>query len=67
MASIWEPVGVQLEALNQYLQERPLVLLSSVVLIILSSGLLWRCVARYNNKKKKKCECFGSGKAVCYF
>lgn len=53
-ASTWEMVVEQLEALNQYLLERPLAVLGSFVVIILSFGLLWRCLYRYS-KKKREC------------
>ena len=54
MAGTWETVGEQLEALNQYLQERPLAVLCSVAAVILSSWLLWRCLSRYGSKKKRE-------------
>ncbi|CAI8055933.1 Patatin-like phospholipase domain-containing protein 7 [Geodia barretti] len=52
MAGTWEALGDQLEALNQYLQERPLAVLCSVFAVIVSSWLLWRCLSRYGSKKK---------------
>ena len=54
MAGTWEALGEQLEALNQYLQERPLAVLCSVFAVIVSSWLLWRCLSRYGSKKKRE-------------
>ena len=51
--TVWQglvPLGEQLEAINQYLLERPLALVCSAVLVFLS-GLLWRCL---RSRKKRE-------------